>query len=141
MSYFKYKKLNNHYLEYALPNIDIHYRKSGTFIAVKLIEHFILNVLRGNKLIFSNQYLAGKFYCTVSGLQDAYKVLEKDGIVSRTFKDENRHDRSEFIIDMEKAIEWLSVTIYDQEYKAAPKRSLFKAFVNQSVLFIKNKAK
>lgn len=136
----KYKILNNQAIEYAYKHTDKHYLENGSFIAVKIIEYFILNTLRGNELKFSNIHLAGKFYCSVSGLQDAFKVLESDGIVIRTFNDEEKRDRSEFKLDLEKAITWLSTTTYSDNYKNAPRRSLFRAFVNQAVIFIRNKS-
>lgn len=133
----RYTALNNLELEYAFPDLK-HLSKSGMFIAVKIIEYFIQISIKGGKLQFSNFELVGKFRCSLRGLQDAFVVLESDGIVKRTFKDDRKFERSEFILDLDKAYNWLSLHKYDKEYINAPKRSLLRAFVNQSTIFVKN---
>lgn len=131
----KYKALNNLELNYAFKDLK-HLGESGMFIAVKLVEYFIQTVIKGGPLKFSNMELVSTFLCSRRGLLDAYKVLEADGIVRRTFLDEDKLTRGEFEMDLEKAYEWLSLNKKDDAYINAPKRSLLRNFVNQASIFV-----
>lgn len=139
----KYNVFNKKELSYAYESIDKFYLEKGSFLAIKLTQLFIMNVSRGNELNFSNNYLIGRFNCSESGLQDAFKIAESNNIFKRKIgaSSNGKTERYGFELNIEQAIEWMSVSKYDNSYKNAPKRSLFKAFVNQSVIFIKDTAR
>lgn len=131
-------KLHQNFI-YITKNISESLRESGMFIAVKIIVLFIQTYANKQLLTYSNNDLVEKLGIKrLSSLHSAFKILESDGIIVRTFKDTKKRIRGEFKLDVDKAIKWLSTTIYDEMYLKADKRSLFRAVVRQTLLIIKD---
>ncbi|MBN3490175.1 hypothetical protein JV173_01480 [Acholeplasma equirhinis] len=131
-------KLHQNFI-YITKNISESLRQSGMFIAVKIIVLFIQTYANKQLLTYSNNDLVEKLGIKrLSSLHSAFKILESDGIIVRTFKDTKKRIRGEFKLDVDKAIKWLSTTIYDEMYLKADKRSLFRAVVRQTLLIIKD---
>ena len=142
MQDYGYGQLRGYQIEYTGIIIHDHYKEGGTFIAVKLLEKAILEYSQTGKVIYSNEHLIECFNVSRRGLQIAMGILEQEGIMKRTFSDpETKRHRTGFILDVDMAIKWLGCTTLSDEYKQAPRRSLFRAFVNQAVITIKSFAK
>lgn len=122
--------------KYANDNISETLLQRGIFIAVKMICLFVQTYAADERLTYSNNDLMGKLGCSLSSLHDAFKVVERAGIIRRTYKDDKKRIRDEFFFDIDMAMSWMKTTKFDDAYKNATKRSLFKAFVNQTVIFI-----
>lgn len=139
---YGYGQLNGYQIEYNGINIHDHYQEGGTFIAVKLLQKAILEYSQTGKVIYSNDHLIGCFGVTRRGLQTAMTILEQEGIMKRTFLDPvTKRHRTGFTLDINMAIDWLGTTNRSEAYHQAPKRSLFRAFVNQAVINIKSFAR
>src|SRR5690554_4394287 len=100
---------------------------------------FIQTYANNQLLTYSNYELLDKLSIKrMSSLHSAFYILEREGIIKRTFKDDKKRQRGPFEFDVEKAMLWMNTTIYDDMYKNAPKRSLMRAFVNQTLIVIKD---
>ena len=142
MQDYGFGQLRGYQIEYTGIMIDDYYREGGTFIAVKLLQKAILEYSQTGKVTYSNDHLIETFEVSRRGLQIAMSILEKEGIMKRTFSDpDTKRHRTGFILDVDMAIVWLGCTTLSDEYKHAPRRSLFRAFVNQAVINIKSFAK
>src|SRR5690606_19890260 len=113
----KHKKLYTKFT-YVTKNISDALQQSGIFIAVKLINLFIQTYANKQTLTYSNNELCRLLGIKrLSSLHSAFLILEAEGIVRRSFKDDKKRIRSGFILDTEKALSWMSTTIYDEKYK------------------------
>lgn len=136
MSSFGFGKLNGLQIEY-LQGIDInrYYGSSGTFLATKILTKALLQFSTSGKVIYSNYELMDLFGVTRRGLQIGFTYLEKAGVMRRTFKDETKHERTGFMIDIDMAVEWLSMT--REDVKDRPRGDLCKHFVMQSIIKVR----
>lgn len=110
----------------------------GSFTAVRLVELFAQKSIGNQSIKDSNLELISKLGCSLSGLHYAFLILEADGILKRTFADDKKLTRTEFIFDLEKYVSWIKLTKFDKEYLEAPKRSFKRAVINQTSIFIKD---
>lgn len=114
------------------------YSEKGTFTAVRLLDYAIQVAANGGDLNFSNQWLLDVLKVSASTLHYAFNVLEYQGILTRQWKDKSIYQRDSFKLDYKTALEWLKITIYDKSYTQAPKRSFMRAFIKQSLLYVRN---
>jgi hypothetical protein len=129
-------KLNNIPIEYIGINIQDHYAESGVFIATKVLEMIMIEYSQTGIVTYSNEHFIGTFGISRRGLQNAFTLLEKVGIIKRTFADpDTRYTRTGFILDVTMAIEWLSKTRDD--VKDLQRGTLLKHFVMQAVIKVK----
>src|SRR5690606_38868551 len=106
----KHKKLYTKFT-YVTKNISDALQQSGIFIAVKLINLFIQTYANKETLTYSNTELCRLLGIKrVSSLHSAFLILEKDGIIKRTFKDDKKRIRGEFTLDVDKVLLWMSTT-------------------------------
>ncbi|MEM0173264.1 MAG: hypothetical protein QXI16_02015 [Sulfolobaceae archaeon] len=131
------KKLINQFI-YIDENNPRVLMEPGIFIAVKLINLFIQTYISNAKITYSNDELIGKMGCSRSGLYDAFRVLEREGLIKRIYSDTKKRNRTEIEFNIDLAASWLKLTIYDKVYKNAPKRSLLRAVVSQTMIIIKD---
>lgn len=137
MATFGFGRLNGFQIEY-IDGINMHdyYAAGGTFIAIKLLQKLMLQYSTSGKLLFSNQELMDIFGVTRRGLQIAMALLESIGIAKRTFLDpDTKYVRTGFILDIDMAVKWLSMTSKDVE--DLPRGNLCKHFVMQAVIKVK----
>ncbi|CDR30660.1 Uncharacterised protein [Acholeplasma oculi] len=113
-------------------------RNNSIFIAIKLALLFFQKVIAGQSIQDSNERLCEVLQCSLSGLHYAFRILEANGILTRTYADDNKFTRTQFIFNLEKFVSWLKLTKYDDEYINAPKRSFKRAVVNQTSIIIKD---
>jgi len=137
MATFGFGKLNGLQIEYVDGiNMPQYYAAPGTFIAIKLLQKLMLQYSTSGKLLFSNKELMDIFGVTRRGLQIAMSELESIGIAKRTFLDpDTKYVRTGFILDIDLAIKWLSLTTKDVE--DLPRGNLCKHFVVQAVIKVK----
>lgn len=131
------KKLLNQFM-YIDKNISKVLMEPGIFIAVKLINLFVQTYISNEKITYSNNELIGKMGCKLSSLHDAFRVLEEAGIIKRIYADDKKRVRTEIQFNIDLAVAWLKLTIYDKEYVNAPKRSLLRAVVSQTMIIVKD---
>lgn len=125
-------------LNYHHPDTVKMYSNKGTFTAVRLLDYSIQIAANGGDLNFSNQWLLDVLNVSASTLHYAFNVLESEGILTRQWKDKTIYQRDSFKLDYKTALEWLKITIYDRSYTQAPRRSFMRAFIKQSLLYVRN---
>jgi len=129
-------KLNNIPIEYIGINITDHYAEGGVFIATKVLEMIMIEYSQTGIVTYSNDHFIGAFHVSRRGLQIAFNLLEAAGIIKRTFADpDTRYTRTGFTLNVEMAVEWLSMTRDD--VKDMKRGSLVKHFVMQAVIKVK----
>jgi hypothetical protein len=121
-------------------SLDKFRRASGVNLITKVLTDFILisTSPSNDKIILSNVAMAERYNVTERGVQYVLAQIEELGLAKRIFSDENRHDRVEIELNVSACIDWVTTTRYDQEYQSAQKRSPFRRFVNQTIIFLKD---
>lgn len=112
--------------------------KTGIFTAVRLLNYAIQIAANGGKLNFSNSFLAETLNVPLSTLHYAIHILEAEGVLIRTWKDESIYKRDSFKLDYKVVLEWLKTTVYDKGYINAPKRSFKRAFIKQTLIYVRD---
>lgn len=126
-----------HQFKYVTDNVPDALKEQGIFIAVKVLNLFTMTYANEEKLTYSNAEIINKLGIKrESSLHSAFKILEADGVLVRTFKDEEKRVRGEFKLDIDKVLSWMKTTIYDEAYRNGQRRSLFRHFVNQTRIII-----
>lgn len=131
-------KLGHSTIEYVGINIHDHYANGGVFTATKIIEKIILAYASTGSVIYSNKEFLNSFDNIGSArtLQIAFNLIEKYGIIKRTFLDpETKYQRTGFTVDINLAKKWLAST--PEDVIDLPRGNLLKHFVHQSVILIK----
>lgn len=99
----------------------------------KVLFKIIYQHAQTGKVTFSNREISNDTNISIRGIQYALAQLEAEGIISRSYKDPEDIilERQEIILNEEKALEYLSLTRYDEAYKNGQKRGLLRRLINQ----------
>ncbi len=99
----------------------------------KVLFMIIYQHSQTGKVTFSNREISNATNITIRGIQYALTQLEAEGIITRTFKDPEDIilEREEICLNEEKALEYLTLTRYDETYKNSKKRGLLRRLINQ----------
>lgn len=117
------------------------YSEKGTFTAVRLLDYCIQIAANGGELNFSNEWLLSVLKVSASTLHYAYNVLESQEILVRQWKDKSIYQRDSFKLDYKTSLEWMKTTIYDKSYTQAARRSFKRAYIKQSLLYVRDDKK
>ena len=133
-------RLEGHPIEYMNINQKDHYIHDAIYIATKVIEKVLIEYSQTGSVTYSNDHLQDAFRCSRRGLQIAMNKAENElGIFKRVYADSGKYHRDGFEINIDKAIELLSLTNEDVEH--LNRGDLKKHFVMQKSVYIRRSSR
>jgi hypothetical protein len=133
-------KLNGFPIEYIEVNQQDHYIYDNVFISTKTTEEVIRMYSQTGKVTYSNEHFQNRFRCSRRGFQIACNKSENEiGVFKRVYKDEGKRHRQGFELDIDRAIEVMSMT--PEDVIDLPRGNALKHFVMQRTTVINKYAK
>lgn len=128
-------KLDGHTIEYMNVNQHDHYVYDDAFISTKLTEDVLIQYSQTAKVIKSNEFFINRLRCSRRGLHyGANKSEQEIGVFKRVYKDDAKRHRLSFEVDIDRAIEVLSMT--PEDVQDLPRGHALKHFVMQRTTVI-----
>ena|SRR5690554_4940303 len=121
----------------------------GVNASTKLLYRFLEFKAADLPILISNGTLMLETGLTEEAIKAELRRLENVGIITCLYEQEGkvvyRHNydpskrlfRKEIVLNLENALQYLNYTVYDEEYKTAPKRGLLRRIVRQFPIMIK----
>jgi hypothetical protein len=133
-------KLNGHTIEYIEVNQHDHYVYDDVFISTKLTEDVLIMFSQTGKVTYSNNHFINRFRCSRRGFHyGANKSEQEIGVFKRVYKDDAKRHRQGFEVDIERAIEVLSMT--PEDVQDLPRGNALKHFVMQRTTVVNKYAR